>query len=402
MNHRTGWSKVPLGSVCRVVEGQVDPRQAEYRDLPHINGEVIESGTGRLLDLSTAAEDGLISGKYLFQPGMVLYSKLRPYLRKVAIAPSRGVCSADMYPLMFDPLKVDTQFAMFSLLAEPFTRYAVAESRRARMPKLNRAQLLAWEMPLPESVDVQRRIAAHLVEQLTAADAARRAAEERVAAVEMLHTAFLRVAFEAGTTGGWRNAKLADVAEIGGGLQKTPGRKPVASHCPYLTVRNVQRGRLDLSHIERFEVSQPELERLRLVKGDILIVEGNGSPDQIGRNAVFDLDQTDWIYQNHVIRVRLGSDLLYPFVSLFLNSPEGKAQMIQRARSTSGLYTLSVDKVGSLEVPVPPIAEQSRLVQDLTSRMRAAEQLEKQCDDDSARIAALPPALLRAVFGEES
>ena len=140
-----GWKQVPLSEVCRVVEGQIDPRDAEYRDLPHINGEVIESGSGRLLSLRTAAEDGLISGKYLFAPGMVLYSKLRPYLRKVTIAPSRGVCSADMYPLMFDPERVDAHFAMFSLLAEPFTRYAVEESRRARMPKLNRAQLTQRE-----------------------------------------------------------------------------------------------------------------------------------------------------------------------------------------------------------------------------------------------------------------
>jgi type I restriction enzyme S subunit len=396
-----GWKQVPLREVCRVVEGQVDPREPEYRDLPHINGEVIESGSGRLLNLRTATEDGLISGKYLFAPGMVLYSKLRPYLRKVTIAPSRGVCSADMYPLMFDPERVDAHFAMFSLLAEPFTRYAVEESRRARMPKLNRVQLMAWEMPLPQSLEVQQRIAADLAEQLSVAEGARRAAEERVGAAAALQSAYLRAVFEQATARAWKSVKLGDVAKIGGGLQKTPGRKPTAHHCPYLTVRNVQRGTLDLSNVERFEVSPSELERLRLVKGDILIVEGNGSPDQIGRNAVFDLDGADWIHQNHVIRVRLGGDALHQFVSLFLNSPAGKTQMLQRARSTSGLYTLSVDKIRSLQVPLPSIAEQTRLVEGLTSRIRAAEHLAGCCRDETKTLDALPSALLRAVFGGE-
>lgn len=79
------WRMVKLGEVCDVVSGQVNPTLPEYRDLPHVNGKNIESGTGRLRHVNTAAEDGMTSGKYLFSDGDVLYSKLRPYLRKVAL-----------------------------------------------------------------------------------------------------------------------------------------------------------------------------------------------------------------------------------------------------------------------------------------------------------------------------
>ena len=184
-----------MGEVCRVVEGQVDPREPEYRYLPHINGEVIESGTGRLLELRTAAEDRLISGKYLFERGMVLYSKLRPYLRKVTIAPSRGVCSADMYPLVFDAQRVDPLFAMFTLLADPFTAYAIKESQRARMPKLNRDQLLAWRIPLPDTVDEQRRVAADLSVRLESARELLDRCREQLAVAESISPALLRGVF---------------------------------------------------------------------------------------------------------------------------------------------------------------------------------------------------------------
>jgi type I restriction enzyme S subunit len=237
---------------------------------------------------------------------------------------------------------------------------------------------------------------------LAAVDAARRAAEERLAATESLSAAYLREVFDGPDASEWKVVSAGDIAQISGGVQKSPGRAPRNHHCPYLTVRNVQRGSLDLSQVERFEVTEAELDRLRLCKGDILVVEGNGSPDQIGRNAVFDLDGDDWIHQNHIIRVRLGEAATYQFVSLFLNSPAGKAQMLERARSTSGLYTLSVDKIGSLQLPLPPLADQCRIAADLSRRLEAADHLAAHCLEELAAVEALPASLLRAAFNGDS
>ncbi|PYR22295.1 MAG: hypothetical protein DMF94_05160 [Acidobacteria bacterium] len=149
-------------------------------------------------------------------------------------------------------------------------------------------------------------------------------------------------------------------------------------------------------------MTESELERLRLRKGDILVVEGNGSPEQIGRNAVFDLEGVDWIHQNHVIRVRLSDAATYQFVSLFFNSPAGKVQMLERARSTSGLYTLSVDKVGSVQLPLPALADQAWIAADLSDRLEAADAVVAHCQNELAAINALPASLLRAAFHGDS
>jgi type I restriction enzyme S subunit len=135
--------------------------------------------------------------------------------------------------------------------------------------------------------------------------------------------------------------------------------------------------------VERFEITGAELERLRLQRGDILIVEGNGSVDQIGRNAVFNLDGKDWIHQNHIIRVRLeASRLRFDFAALFLNSDSGKRQMVKRARTTSGLYTLSVEKVGSLQAPCPPLQVQQETANFLGDRSHAAQGLRIKSSPD--------------------
>jgi len=143
------WDIMPLKRLAKIDAKLVDPTLPAYRDLPHINGNVIESGTCRLLPCNTAAEDGMTSGKYLFAPGNVLYSKIRPYLRKATTVGFTGLCSADMYPLAVTYERLAPRFLMWSLVALPFTAYAVDHSGRARMPKLNRSQLFSYPFPLP-------------------------------------------------------------------------------------------------------------------------------------------------------------------------------------------------------------------------------------------------------------
>lgn len=189
-----GACRVPLGDVCSIESPQVNPTQPQFGSLPHVSGENIESTTGRLLDLRSAADDGMISGKYLFEPGDVLYSKLRPYLRKVALVDFRGICSADMYPLRADRTRLDSRYLKWLLLSSEFTTYADEESRRARMPKLNREQLFAFEAPMPDLPD-QQRIAAALQHRFDAALSIRAMTAELAEDIGRLPAALLRRAF---------------------------------------------------------------------------------------------------------------------------------------------------------------------------------------------------------------
>jgi len=95
-----GWDKLPFDDVCTIDAEMVDPREEKYLDLPHIGGANIESVTGNLFDLKSAREDGLISSKFLVHPNNILFSKIRPKLRKVAFPKIHAVCSADIYPLI--------------------------------------------------------------------------------------------------------------------------------------------------------------------------------------------------------------------------------------------------------------------------------------------------------------
>ena len=137
------WSLTAFRRCCQITEGQVDPKQSPYRDAILIAPNHIESGTGRILAFESAADQGAISGKYLVRPGDVVYSKIRPALNKVCVATGHWLCSADMYPIR--PLRgLSPQFLFYYLLSRPFVQFAINDSMRVAMPKVNRESLSAY------------------------------------------------------------------------------------------------------------------------------------------------------------------------------------------------------------------------------------------------------------------
>ncbi len=155
------WAQRTMAEVCDITSKLVDPREDHYLDLPHVGAGNIESKTSALVDVKTAREENLISGKFLFDESMVLYSKIRPYLMKVVRPDFNGLCSADIYPLAPKPDIITRDYLYYLLLAPTFTEYAIKGSARAGMPKVNREHLFAYQFALPKLQD-QKRIAENL------------------------------------------------------------------------------------------------------------------------------------------------------------------------------------------------------------------------------------------------
>lgn len=131
-----------------IAEGQVNPEIEPYASMPLIAPNHIESGTGRLTQIETAVGQAAISGKYLCGQGEVIYTKIRPALAKVVLAPMECLCSADMYP-MRSRGTITNDFLFFVMLSEGFTAWSVLEADRVAMPKINRETLSTLRLPIP-------------------------------------------------------------------------------------------------------------------------------------------------------------------------------------------------------------------------------------------------------------
>jgi type I restriction enzyme, S subunit len=158
---------------------------------------------------------------------------------------------------------------------------------------------------------------------------------------------------------GWPLKVLGDVADVAGGLQVTSARAGNPISMPYLRVANVYRDRLDLSEVKNIRVTEAERARATLKHGDVLVVEGHGNPEELGRAAVWRDEIAGCAHQNHLIRVRATPGILGPtFLSAFLNSSSGKKQMLVLGKTTSGLNTISTNNVRSVRIVVPPLERQ--------------------------------------------
>jgi type I restriction enzyme S subunit len=185
------WDVAPFEDVCQISTEMVDPRVEPYCNYLHIGGDNIESVTGNLSELHTAKQDKLISTNFLFEPNHILFSKIRPKLRKVAYPRTRGLCSADIYPISIITENLNVFFFLYFLRSREFTQIVekLAESR-TNIPKVNREELAEQNIPLPP-LALQEKFA-RIVQQFERLRAQQREAERQAEHLfqTLLHRAF--------------------------------------------------------------------------------------------------------------------------------------------------------------------------------------------------------------------
>lgn len=163
------WDVLNFNLLVYIAEGQVNPRVQPYSEMLLIAPNHVEPSTGRLIHTETAEEQGADSGKYACQKGDVIYSKIRPALRKVCLAPEACLCSADMYPMRgFSGL--DNEYLFWFILSEPFSAFALLESDRVAMPKINRESLGGLKLARPP-LEEQKAISEFIVRETLRIDA---------------------------------------------------------------------------------------------------------------------------------------------------------------------------------------------------------------------------------------
>jgi type I restriction enzyme S subunit len=188
------WVETKLNDICEITSQLVDPREHENMNLPHIGAGNMVSKTGELIDMMTAIEEGLKSGEFIFDPRMVLYSKIRPYLEKVCRPDFIGLCSADVYPLLPNADKLDRDFLFFMLRSKDFTDYAIRGSARAGMPKVNRNHLFQYTVSLPK-VPEQKSIVRKLDKLEKETKRLEAVYQHKLSALAELKQSFLQKAF---------------------------------------------------------------------------------------------------------------------------------------------------------------------------------------------------------------
>lgn len=294
------------------------------------------------------------------------------------------------------------------LALQPYLNAINAETSSVTVKHLSSRTIADIPLPLPPLAE-QKRIVAKIEELFSELEAGEESLRVARRQLGVYRQSLLKQAFEGKLTEKWRTQSrikhsewiwltLEEVAEVTGGLTKNSKRDSFPQRIPYLRVANVYANELRLAEIKDIGVTSEEAKKVRLTKGDLLIVEGNGSLDQIGRVAVWDGSIPNCGHQNHLIRARCHEMVLPTFALMFLISPRGRSLIEKQAASTSGLHTLSVSKVQRLPIPLCSLPEQQEIVRLLDEQFEVIERNEREIDAALKRSEALRQAILKKAF----
>lgn len=436
-----GWKIHPLGEVVQPTRPRIKP--SEKPDLPFIGMEHVEAHTMKLL--GTVPASTMKSSAVHFQPGDVLYGRLRPYLNKVYRPDFEGLCSAEF--IVFPKTEgVDSRYLQYFLNSSTFVSFATHLNTGDR-PRVDFDQLAPYEFPLAP-IDQQKHIVAEIEKQFSRLDEAVANLKRVKANLKRYKAAVLKAAvegrlveteaeiarregrsFETGeqllqriletrrsqwkgkgkykepaapdTTDlpelpeGWvwsnfeRAAERVTVGHVGSMKDEY-----VEQGIPFLRSQNVRANRYDPEGLkfisERFH---RQLAKSTLRLGDIVVVR-SGS---VGVSCVIP-DQLPEANCSDLVIVKSPRAVLPDFGAYYMNS-------VVETRVAAGkvgiaLTHFNTQSVAELPLPVPPLAEQHRIVAEIDRRLSIIRETEGQVDANLQRAERLRQSVLSRGFSE--
>lgn len=385
VSERPDWPVVAFGDVVnnmtRTVNDPVAAGIGRYVGLEHLDGRDLRVRRwGDVADGTTFTR--------AFEPGEVLFGKRRAYQRKAATATFKGICSGDL--LVFAPAseRLLPEMLLLVVSSDSFVEHALATSAGSLSPRTRWKDLANFRFLLPPR-DVQQRAVSVSGAALDEADAFTSAS--RAASVAA------RAAFAEALTSrsDWPTVHLADV------LLQSPESGCSAPESPRETGHYV----LGLQAVSRdgyvpgqFKAVEPtpEMLKARVQEGDVLVTRSN-TLDRVGFAAMYGEATDNVSFPDTMMRLRPNVDLvLDEFVVAALMSPLGRRHLMRVAAGTSAsMKKINRKTLGAFEFPLPPLAEQHRILEAHAERMDLAKRLA----DVAVCANHVVAALRREVFG---
>lgn len=448
-----GWKMVRLGEITSASTQKGDP--LAQPNVPYIGLEHIERDLGIINGQGTAAE--VRSTKSIFRTGDLLYGKLRPYLNKVWIAQFDGMCSTDIlvYP---QTAIVANAFLKYRFMTSDFVSYASENSNGVNLPRVNAKVLACFPISLPP-IDEQRRIVAEIEKQFTRLEAGVSALKRVQANLKRYRAAVLKAAcsgqlvpteaalarargqrteisrhltpeFETGAEllerilierrknwsgrgkykepaapdtanlpplpKGWTWGNVGQLGEIKGGKRLPMGHhySPVPTAFPYIRVADFDNYGVwqdDLKFLH--EETQKEIQRYTISKNDVYIsIAGS-----IGVVGVVPDNLDGANLTENAAKITSLAFVEQKYICFWLSSNTGRSFIADKTIATTQ-PKLALFRIEVIPIPLPPLAEQKRIVEEVERRLSVVEELEAVVSANLQRATRLRQSILQKAF----
>ena len=381
------WPMTCLGEIASLERRSLLPEEIET-GTSYLGLEHIESG-GRILGYQTVGAGELQSNKFMFDPGTLLYGKLRPYLAKICIPDREGCCSTDILPIR-PSQNLDISYLKHVLLCKPYVDKANSLCSGANLPRISPSSLLDIEIPLPP-LEEQRRIAAILDK----CHDLHRASEKRRGILGSLRSSYFRHLF-GDPSRAYENWPLKTIMSCSRSIQTGPfgsllhQSDYIQDGVPILNPKHIVNG--EISHGEAETITLEKAEELtsyRLEEGDVLLARRG----EMGRCSQITTREAGYLCGTGSMFIRPLRNILEPaFLSALFSSRHMRHKLESVAIGTT-LLNLNSSIVGGMLIPVPPIELQVKYAL-LLARLDAVNSiLSRSVFESSAALSSIQSSM---------
>jgi type I restriction enzyme S subunit len=365
--------------------------------------EHVEAHTMKLL--GTVPAETMKSSSVHFQPGDVLYGRLRPYLNKVYRPDFEGLCSAEFIVFPNSP-DVDTRYLQYFLNSYDFVSFATHLNEGDR-PRVDFKQIAPYPFPLAPLPE-QRRIVSAIETQLGRLDAAVARLHAAKAKLKRYKQAVLKAAVEGAflypdlerdeLPMGWKAASLGELVEdpkYGTSKKCSADEKGV----PVLRIPNIGDGVVSHADLKYASFDAKERKAYALRAGDLLTIRSNGSVDLVGKCALIREEDEHCLYAGYLIRLRPKHDTVESRYLLYhLSSFPSRVEIESKAKSTSGVNNINAQELKDLTIILPPLKDQIAICDTVDVLMSEMNSLDTAIDAQLLQASRLRQAVLKRAF----
>ena len=270
-----------------------------------------------------------------------------------------------------------------------------------RRRTLNPESLLSCTIPLPPLPE-QRRIVAKIECLATKIDEAKKLKTNVSEEIKALSKSHLSSIFSKLSSKWGKRSLIELIVKSNYGTSTKCFENRDKGTYPVLRIPNIANEKVDSNNMKYGFLSQNEFQNVDLREGDLLVVRTNGSADLVGRCAVVPKLSEPTAFASYLIRLRCDARVVIPdFLQLVLRNLRDSGDLFNMARTTAGQYNVSLGRLNSAEIPIPPIEEQRSVVASVSRFETEIEALKKCGELATAELDALLPSILDKAFKGE-
>jgi type I restriction enzyme S subunit len=371
-----------LSDFCDLISLQVDP--ATMPESPYLGLEHLEPARLRAIGFGKASD--ATSQKAAFEPGDVLYGKLRPYLDKAVLADRAGVATTELLVLR-PKLGVSPEYLACVVHSPAFIEFAMQGVTGAQHPRTSWAHIRTFELPAhdrSEQASIAKLLWSLFDLSMATGQGITSASSLKRAAMQQLFSRGLRGETQKETEIGqipesWELVPMGELGRIGNG--STPKRSTGAywdgGTFPWLNSAKVYDR--DIRDADQFVTAVALKEcHLPVLEPGAVLVAITGQGKTLGNAAVLSIRAT---INQHLAYLQTDLEKAEPkFVRAYLETQyEHLRAVASGGGSTKGALTCGF--LRGMTVPRPPtIIEQQEIAEVLDALDRKIELLRSKRD----------------------